>query len=74
MSRNQLIDQTLQTLSQLPDEKIHEVLDFASFMLKKAEEEQLQKGIQQLVAASDSFAFLKKEEDLYTTDDLKERF
>jgi hypothetical protein len=74
MSRIQLIDQTVQTLAALPDERVQAVLDFASFMLKKAEEEQLQNGIQQLMATSGSFTFLTDEDDLYTIADLKERF
>jgi hypothetical protein len=74
MSRHQLVDQALQTLSQLPEDKISEVIDFASFVLKRHEEAQLQQGITQLVATSDTFAFLHDEEDLYTLADLKERY
>ena len=74
MSRRQLVEQVLQTVEQLPEEKISEVVDFVSYMLKKHEESVLQKGIQQLVENSNAFAFLKDEEDLYTLDDLKERY
>ncbi|WP_020605571.1 DUF2281 domain-containing protein [Spirosoma spitsbergense] len=74
MSRRQLVEQVLQTVEQLPEEKISEVVDFASFILKKHEERVLQGGIQQLVENSSAFAFLKDEEDLYTLDDLKERY
>ncbi|WP_019989470.1 hypothetical protein [Rudanella lutea] len=74
MNRQQLLDQALQTIDQLPDERISEVIDFASFMLKKHEETALQKGIEQLVETSDAFAFLKDEEDIYTLNDLKERY
>lgn len=63
----------MQTINQLPEEKISEVVDFASFVLKRHEETQLQKGIERLVETSDTFAFLRDEEDLYTLDDLKER-
>ncbi len=74
MSRHQLVDQTLQTLQQLPEDKISEVLDFASFVLKRHEEMQLQNGIAKLVETSATFAFLHDEEDLYTLADLKERY
>ena len=74
MSRHQLVEQALQTINQLPEEKISEVVDFASFMLKEHEEAILQKGIEQLVETSDTFAFLYDEEELYTVNDLKERF
>lgn len=74
MSRRQLVEQALKTINQLPEDKISEVVDFASFMLKKHEEATLQKGIERLVETSDAFAFLHEEEDLYTLDDLKERY
>ena len=74
MSRHQLVEQALQTINQLPEEKISEVVDFASFVLKRYEETQLHKGIEQLVETSETFAFLRDEEDLYTLDDLKERY
>ncbi len=74
MSRHQLVNQAIETINQLPEDKISEVIDFASFVLKRYEETQLQKGIERLVERSDTFAFLHDEEDLYTLDDLKERY
>ncbi len=74
MSRQQLVEQALQTINQLPEDKISEVVDFASYILKKYEETIMQKGIERLVETSESFAFLHDEEDLYTLDDLKERY
>ena len=74
MSRQQLVEQALQAINQLPEDKISEVVDFASYILKKHEETTLQAGIQRLVETSDAFAFLHDEEDLYTLDDLKERY
>jgi len=73
MSRHQLVDQALKTINQLPEEKISEVIDFASFVLKRYEESQLQEGIERLVETSDTFAFLHDDEDLYTLNDFKER-
>jgi len=45
MVKEALINKTLQTLSKLPQEKIKEVNDFADYILKKHDEEVLQKGI-----------------------------
>lgn len=74
MSHRQLVEQALEAISQLPDEKVSEVIDFASHTLKKHEEETLKKGIERLVETSQAFAFLHDEEDLYTINDFKERF
>lgn len=61
-------------LAQLPREKAEEVADFARFILMKHEEEALRSGVAELAAGSDAFAFLKEEEDLYSVNDLKERY
>jgi hypothetical protein len=74
MTKEALINKTLQTLSKLPQEKIKEVNDFADYILKKHDEEVLQKGIEHLASNSKAFEFLKEEEDLYSEDDLKEKF
>lgn len=74
MTRKELIHKTVETLSQLPQNKIQEVDDFASFILKKHEENMLRKGIQQLSETSGSLDFLEEEEVLYSVDDLKERY
>ncbi len=65
---------TSSTLEKLPEDKIHEIADFADFVLKKHEEQIMQKGIDTLVSDSASFAFLREEEDLYDESDLKERY
>jgi len=74
MSRAEIIEKTLSALNKLPETKGGEVADFADFMVKKTEEQNLQSGIQHLIETSDAFAFLKDEEDLYTLEDLKEKF
>lgn len=74
MSRRQLVEQTLRALEQLPDDKVSEVADFAAFVVKRHEETIMQKGIKKLVESSNVFAFLHDEDDLYTLNDLKERF
>lgn len=74
MEKQTLIKKTLDTLSKLPQQEIKEVSDFADFILKKYEEKTLQKGIEKLVSNSKSFDFLEEEEELYSPDDLKEKF
>ena len=74
MNRKVLIDNTINKISQLPETKIQEVNDFAVFLLSKTEAKILQEGIQRMVAESKSFDYLKDEEDLYTLQDLKERY
>jgi len=58
----------------LPDYKIRELNDFADFLLSRIDEKITVQGIQKLAADSKTFEFLKDEEDLYTINDLKERY
>ena len=74
MTKQTLINHTIQSLSQLPVEKIKEVSDYSEFLLKKYEEETLNKGIEKLLTNSKSYEFLKDEEDIYTVADLKVRY
>ena len=71
MTKKGLINRTVETLEKLPENKIHEIADF---VLKKYEEQILQKGIETIISESTSFAFLHDEEDLYDESDLKERY
>lgn len=72
LTREKLIKTTIDRLLKLPDHKLKEVSDFTEFLLNKIEEKDLIVGIQKLTADSKSFKFLKNEEDLYSTTDLKE--
>ena len=74
MTRQAIIERTLKAINQLPEEKAEEISDFAEFMIKQYEEQQLTKGIQRMTFSSQSFDFLKDEEDLYTEKDLKEKY
>ena len=74
MNRQVLIDNTINKIKQLPDIKIKEVNDFADFLLSRIEDKIIQEGIQKMVSDSKSFDFLKDEEDLYSFNDLKERY
>ncbi|OOG72411.1 hypothetical protein [Algoriphagus sp. A40] len=74
MTKEDVINKTLKVLDQLPVEKIQEVNDFADFVLKKLEDQTLRIGIQKLVEKGKPSEFLKDEEDIYTVEDLKERY
>ena len=74
MEKEKLINKTIDTLSQLPQDRVREVNDYADYILKKYEEEILQKGVEQIISDSKSFEFLKDEEELYSTEDLREIF
>ncbi len=58
----------------LPAEKAADVADFADYLLKKQEEQILQRGIEKLVQQSQAFNFLNDDEQLYTAEDIKERY
>lgn len=72
MTRQILIERTINALKQLPQEKAEEISDFADFLFKRYEEKMLSKGIQKMVSTSESFEFLMNEEEIYTVADLKE--
>ena len=74
MTKEQLMSKTVETLAQLPLDRIREINDFVDYILKKYEEETLQKGAEQLMDNSKTFAFLKDEEEQYTTEDLVEKY
>ena len=74
MTKELLIDKTVGYLKNLPDNKVEEVADFTEYLYQKQEEYILNKGIQKLTSESKSFEFLKEEDDLYTLNDLKERY
>jgi hypothetical protein len=74
MNRQVLINNTINKIKQLPDKKIKEINDFADFLLSKIDDKIIQEGIQNLTSKSKVFDFLKDEEDLYTVNDLKQRY
>ncbi len=74
MIKKALIKKTLKTISQLPQDKIKEVNDYADFILKKYDEEVLCKGMQRLASDSKAFDILEQEDELYSPGDLKEKY
>ncbi|MBI3814550.1 MAG: hypothetical protein HY279_08830 [Nitrospinae bacterium] len=74
MTKEILINKTVDYLKNLPDEKVAEVADFTEYLYQKYEEYIFNRGIRKLASESKSFEFLKEEEDLYTVNDLKEKY
>ncbi len=74
MTREILIKKTIDNLTKLPDQKLKEVSDFAEFLLSRIENQLLTEGIQKLVSDTKAFKFLEDEENLYSVNDLKEKY
>ena len=74
MDRQMLIENIINKIRQLPDAKIREINDFTDFLLSKIDDKIIQEGIRKLISDSKSFDYLNDEEDLYTVNDLKERY
>lgn len=73
MDKNDLSENTVFKIRQLPDSKIREIHDFVDFLLTKVDDQILQQGIQDLTSKSNTFSYLNEEEDLYSVNDLIER-
>jgi hypothetical protein len=73
LTKEAIIQKTLEALKVLPKEKGEEVSDFADFLLRKYEELSLQQGIQMLQSQSETFNFLNEEEELYSPADIKDK-
>lgn len=74
MTKEAIIQKTMEVLQALPADKIEEVSDFADYILKKYDDRLLQQGMQALIEKSDTFNFVEEEQEIYTVKDLKERY
>ena len=74
MTRQAIIERTINVINQLPEDKAEEISDFADFVIKKFEDNRITESIQQLASKSQAFDFLNEEEDLYSSSDLKEKY
>jgi hypothetical protein len=74
LTKEAIIQKTLEALKLLPKEKAEEISNFADFLLRKYEEVTLQQGIQKLQAKGETFNFLNEDEELYSIRDIKEKF
>lgn len=70
MSKHELIEIALNKLQKLPVGKIEEATDFISYILRKYDDELLQKGIEKVASAPGAFDFLNEDDDhLYSLND-----
>ena len=74
MSKEELINNTIATLSKLPQDKVQEIADFSDFLLRKLEDQSFNQGIMDMASKAQSYQFLEEEEDLYTVQDIKEKY
>ena len=74
MTKEAIIQKTMEVLQALPADKIEEVSDFADYILRKYDDRLLQQGMQALIEKSDTFNFVEEEQEIYTVKDLKERY
>jgi hypothetical protein len=71
--KEDIINKTIEIMNKLPQDKVEEIYDFASFVEKRFEDEVLTQGIQILMTESGALDFLKSDEGIYTLDDSKEK-
>ena len=74
MNRQVLINNIIKKIGRLPDIEIKEINDFADFLLSKIDDKIILEGIHKIISKSKSYDFLNDEEDLYSVNDLKERY
>ena len=74
MDRKILLEKLTSKINLLPDSKIQEINDFTDFLLRKIDDNITVEGIQKLISDSRAFDFLKEDDDLYTVNDLKEKY
>ncbi|MBO9613046.1 MAG: hypothetical protein J7619_10150 [Dyadobacter sp.] len=72
MTKQAIIERTIEAINQLPVDKAEEISDFADSLRKRHEEQQLTEGIQTLIENGGAFEFLQDDEDIYSVADLKE--
>ncbi len=72
MTKQIIIERTLNAINLLPEDKAEEISDFADFVFKRYEEQELTAGIHKLASESQAFDFLKTEDEIYSIEDLKE--
>ncbi len=74
MEREVLMKKTIRRLEQLPTKRIQEVNDFVEFIIQRTDDALITEGLQQLSSSGHAFDFLNDEPELYSINDLKERF
>ncbi len=74
MSNKEIIlTQTIAQLGQMSEQRLQQVSDYAAY-LKSIDEKDDAHELMSIATNGGSFNFLEKEPDIYTDDDLKEKF
>jgi hypothetical protein len=74
MDRKELMDDTIKKIKKLPNHKLQEINHFAEFLISKIDDRLIQENLQKLSSDSKAFKIIDDEDDLYTVNDLKERY
>ena len=74
MSKLELIEKTIDSLKQLPENELKEIHDFAEFLLSRIHGQLLTEEVTKLNTSSASYKFLEEDTDLYTVNDLKVKY
>ncbi len=74
MSRTELLEKTVSKLSQLPEQELNEVSDFAEFLLAKIQKIILSDEVTKLNLSSNAYKFLEDDKNIYNVSDLKEKY
>lgn len=74
MTKQTIIERTIKIINQLPESKAEEICDFADFVIKRYEEQALTEALQNIMSDSQTFEFLRNEEEVYSIKDLKKVF
>lgn len=71
LTRQAIIEKTVNAIIQLPTEKAEEISDFAEFLIRKHDEQLLTKSIEVVMVEGHTFDFLRDDEIEYSVEDLK---
>ncbi len=74
MTKQAIIDKTVKILNKLPSDKAKEISDFADFIDKRFDAQNIINDIQTVISEGQSFYFLNDEEDIYSEEDLKVKY
>jgi uncharacterized protein (UPF0248 family) len=72
MKKQLIIEKTLKAINQFPNDKAVEISDFADFLFKRYEEEELAKVLQSVISESKTFFILREDDEIYSIKDLKD--
>lgn len=71
MSKKEIIEKIINAINQLPQVKAEEISNFTDYIYNQYEVELLRAGMVVLTDESNSFEFIKNEDDVYTLADVK---